>query len=230
VYIDFAGGDVNRYVLEGKRRIAENVKLPNGYRLEWSGDYEYLVKTREKLMVVVPLTGFVILILLYLNTRSIARTAIVLLAVPFSLVGSFWLLYLLDYQMSIAVWVGVIALAGLDAETGIVMLLYLEMAYAQWKKEGRLTGVGALKEAIRHGAVQRLRPKLMTVATTFLGLLPILFSTGTGSDVMKRIAAPMVGGLVTSTLLELAVYPAIYLAWRGREFRKAVAAGGEPPA
>jgi Cu(I)/Ag(I) efflux system membrane protein CusA/SilA len=230
VYIDFAGGDVNRYVLEGKRRIAQGLKLPQGYRLEWSGDYEYLVKTREKLMVVVPLTGFVILILLYLNTRSIARTAIVLLAVPFSLVGSFWLLYLLGYQMSIAVWVGVIALAGLDAETGIVMLLYLEMAYAQWKKEGRLTGVGALKEAIRHGAVQRLRPKLMTVATTFLGLLPILFSTGTGSDVMKRIAAPMVGGLVTSTLLELAVYPAIYLAWRGRGFRKAVAAGGEPPA
>jgi Cu(I)/Ag(I) efflux system membrane protein CusA/SilA len=229
VYIDFAGGDVNRYVLEGKRRLAESVKLPNGYRLEWSGDYEYLAKTREKLMVVVPLTGFLILILLYLNTRSLPRTAIVLLAVPFSLVGSFWLLYLLGYQMSIAVWVGVIALAGLDAETGIVMLLYLEMAYDRWKREGKLTGVEALKEAIHHGAVQRLRPKLMTVGTTFLGLLPILFSTGTGSDVMKRIAAPMVGGLVTSALLELAVYPAIYLAWRGREFR-APAGGGESPA
>ena len=159
--------------------------------------------------------------LIYLNTRSATKTAIVLLAVPFSLVGSFWLLYLLNYNMSIAVWVGIIALAGLDAETGVVMLLYLELAYDQWKKEGRLNTVADLKDAVMHGAVKRIRPKIMTVSVILAGLIPIMFSHGAGSDVMKRIAAPMVGGVITSTILELIIYPAIYVIWKERELARA---------
>jgi Cu(I)/Ag(I) efflux system membrane protein CusA/SilA len=174
------------------------------------------VKTLERLKIVIPLTLLIIFVLIYLNTRSVIKTGIVLLAVPFSLVGSFWLLYLLNYNMSIAVWVGIIALAGLDAETGVVMLLYLDLAYERWKKEGKLVTVEDLKEAIMHGAVKRIRPKLMTVGTTLAGLTPIMFSTGAGSDVMKRIAAPMIGGIVTSLLLELIIYPAIYMVWRQR--------------
>ena len=165
-------------------------------------------------MVVVPLTVFLILLLLYLNTRSVAKTLIVLLAVPFSAIGAFWFLYLLGYNMSIGVWVGLIALLGVDAETGVFMLLYLDLAYEQAKKEGRLRSLADLQAAIRYGAVQRLRPKFMTVATTFLGLVPILWSIGAGSDVMKRIAAPMIGGIFTSFLLELLVYPAVYQIWK----------------
>jgi Cu(I)/Ag(I) efflux system membrane protein CusA/SilA len=159
-------------------------------------------------------------VLIYLNTQSVIKTFIVLLAVPFSLVGAFWLLYLLNYNMSIAVWVGIIALAGLDAETGVIMLLYLDLAYAKWKKEGRLHSVQDLKDAIMHGAVQRIRPKIMTVSVILAGLIPIMFSHGTGSDVMKRIAAPMVGGVVTSTILELLIYPAIFLIWKSRALKK----------
>lgn len=218
VYIDFSGRDMGGYVEEAKKKVA-SVKLPEGYRLEWSGEYEFLVKTFERLKIVIPLTLLIVFVLIYLNTRSVTKTAIVFLAVPFSLVGSFWLLYLLNYNMSIAVWVGLIALAGLDAETGVVMLLYLDLAYEQWKKEGRLVNAQDLKDAIMHGAVKRVRPKLMTVATTLAGLIPILFSHGAGADVMKRIAAPMIGGIVTSLLLELILYPAIYMIWRGREFR-----------
>ena len=144
---------------------------------------------------------------------------IVLLAVPFSLVGSFWLLYFLNYNMSIAVWVGIIALAGLDAETGVVMLLYLELAYEQWKREGRMRNADDLKDAIMFGAVKRIRPKIMTVSVILAGLIPIMFSHGAGSDVMKRIAAPMVGGVITSTILELVIYPAIYMIWKGRKFK-----------
>jgi Cu(I)/Ag(I) efflux system membrane protein CusA/SilA len=214
VYVDFSGRDIGGYVEEAKKRVA-SVKLPEGYRLEWSGEYEYLVKTYERLKIVIPLTLLVIFVLIYLNTRSVVKTGIVLLAVPFSLVGSFWLLYLLNYNMSIAVWVGIIALAGLDAETGVVMLLYLDLAYEKWKKEGRLSTVQDLKDAIMYGAVKRIRPKLMTVVTDF-GLILVMFSTGAGSDVMKRIAAPMIGGLVTSLLLELIIYPAIYMVWRQR--------------
>jgi len=221
VFVDFSGRDVGGYVEELKQKVAAAVKLPPGYRLQWSGEYEYLVKTHQRLKFVIPLTAFIIFVLIYFNTKSVAKTFIVLLAVPFSLVGSFWLLYLLGYNMSIAVWVGIIALAGLDAETGVVMLLYLELAYNQWKKEGRLNTINDLKDAIMHGAVKRIRPKIMTVSVILAGLIPIMFSHGAGSDVMKRIAAPMVGGVVTSTILELIIYPAIYMLWKGRKFKQA---------
>jgi Cu(I)/Ag(I) efflux system membrane protein CusA/SilA len=220
VYVDFSGRDVGGYVEEAKKKVASAVKLPEGYRLQWSGEYEYLVKTHERLKFVIPLTILIIFVLIYLNTKSVTKTMIVLLAVPFSLVGSFWLLYLLNYNMSIAVWVGIIALAGLDAETGVIMLLYLDLAHEQWKKEMKLKGVDDLKEAIMHGAVQRIRPKIMTVSVILAGLIPIMFSHGTGADVMKRIAAPMVGGVITSTILELIIYPAIYMIWKSRELKK----------
>jgi Cu(I)/Ag(I) efflux system membrane protein CusA/SilA len=219
VYIDFAGRDVGGYVDEAKKKVA-SLKIPAGYRLQWSGEYEYLVQTHERLKIVIPLTLFVIFVLIYFNTKSLTKTAIVFLAVPFSLVGSFWLLYLLDYNMSIAVWVGIIALAGLDAETGVVMLLYLELAYDKWKQEGKLINMDALKDSVMYGAVKRIRPKIMTVAVILAGLVPIMFSHGTGSDIMKRIATPMVGGVVTSTILELIIYPVIYMLWKGREIRK----------
>ena len=219
VYVDFSGRDMGSYVEEAKQK-ASTLKIPEGYRLIWSGEYENLTKTHERLKMVIPLTLFIIFILLYMNTRSTVKTMIVLLAVPFSLVGSFWLLYILNYNMSIAVWVGIIALAGLDAETGVVMLLYLDLAYEQWKKEGKMANASDLKEAIMHGAVKRIRPKIMTVSVILAGLIPIMFSHGTGADVMKRIAAPMVGGVITSTILELIIYPAIYMIWRGRSLAK----------
>ena len=219
VFIDFSGRDVGGYVDEAKKKVA-SLEIPSGYRLQWSGEYEYLVKTHERLKMVIPLTALIIFVLIYLNTKSVTKTMIVLLAVPFSLVGSFWLLYLLNYNMSIAVWVGIIALAGLDAETGVVMLLYLELAYKEWKEKGKLNTLEDLKEAIMHGAVKRIRPKIMTVSVILAGLIPIMFSEGTGADVMKRIAAPMVGGVITSTILELIIYPAIYEIWRGRQFRR----------
>jgi len=218
VYVDFFGRDVGGYVNEAKKSVA-SLKIPDGYRLEWSGEYEYLLKTHERLKLVIPLTVLIIFVLLYFNTRSVTKTLIVMLAVPFSLVGSFWLLYFLNYNMSIAVWVGIIALAGLDAETGVIMLLYLDMAYEQWKNEGKMNTINDLKDAIMHGAVKRIRPKIMTVSVILAGLIPIMFSHGTGADVMKRIAAPMVGGVITSTILELIIYPSIYLIWRERAFR-----------
>jgi Cu(I)/Ag(I) efflux system membrane protein CusA/SilA len=214
VYLDIAGRDPNSYIEEAGRLLREKIKLPAGYAITWSGEYEGMQRIKERLIVVLPITLFLILLLLYLNTRSLTKTMIVLLAVPFSAVGAFWFLYLLDYNLSIGVWVGLIALLGVDAETGVFMLLYLDLAYEQAKKEGRLRTLADLQEAIRYGAVKRLRPKFMTVATTFLGLVPILWSIGTGSDVMKRIAAPMVGGIFTSFLLELLVYPAVYQIWK----------------
>jgi Cu(I)/Ag(I) efflux system membrane protein CusA/SilA len=171
-------------------------------------------RVREHLMLIVPLTLFLVFLLLYMNTRSITKTMIVLLAVPFSAVGAIWFVYLLGYNMSIAVWVGLIALLGVDAETGIFMLLYLDLAYEKAKKDGRLRNLEELREAILEGAVKRLRPKFMTVATMAIGLIPIMWSTGTGSDVMKRIAAPLIGGIFTSFLLELLVYPGIYEIWK----------------
>ncbi len=215
VYIDYAGRDMGGYIAEAKKKAAE-VKIPAGYRLEWSGEYEYLLKTEKALTVVVPLTLLIIFVLIYLNTGSAVKTFIVLLAVPFSLVGSFWLLYLLGYNLSIAVWVGLIALAGLDAETGVVMLLYLDLAYARWKGAGRLMSRDDLRDSIMEGAVKRIRPKIMTVSVILAGLVPIMFSSGAGSDIMKRIAAPMIGGVLTSTILELIIYPSIYFLWRGR--------------
>jgi Cu(I)/Ag(I) efflux system membrane protein CusA/SilA len=216
VYIDVGGRDIGGYVEEAKRTVREQVQLPAGYAVGWSGQYEAMARVKERLLVVIPLTLMIVFFLLYLNTHSLAKTLIVLLAVPFSAIGAFWLLYLLDYNLSIGVWVGLIALLGVDAETGIFMLLYLDLSYDEMKAKGRMRGIDDLKEAILHGAVLRVRPKFMTVATTFVGLLPIMWSTGTGADVMKRVAAPMVGGLATSFLMELLVYPAIYLLWRRR--------------
>lgn len=219
VFVDITGRDMGGYVEEAKKKVA-TLKIPEGYRLSWSGEYENLAKTHERLKMVIPLTLFLIFVLIYLNTRSTVKTMIVLLAVPFSLVGSFWLLYILNYNMSIAVWVGIIALAGLDAETGVVMLLYLDLAYEKWKKEGLLKTSSDLKDAIMYGAVKRIRPKIMTVSVILAGLIPIMFSHGTGADIMKRIAAPMVGGVITSTILELVIYPAIYMIWRSRSLKK----------
>jgi Cu(I)/Ag(I) efflux system membrane protein CusA/SilA len=220
VYIDFSDTDVGSYVDSVKKAVEAQLKLPAGYRLVWSGEYENMVSTAERLKVVIPMTIFIIFLLIYFNTQSLTATCIVLLAVPFSLVGSFWLLYLLGYNLSIAVWVGIIALAGLDAETGVVMLLYLNLAHKQYSDEGHLKTRADLNEAIMHGAVKRIRPKIMTVAVILAGLVPVMFSTGAGSDVMKRIAAPMVGGVVTSTILELILYPAIFALWKGRGLPK----------
>jgi Cu(I)/Ag(I) efflux system membrane protein CusA/SilA len=226
VYIDLAGRDSGSYIEEATRLIRDSVRLPAGYAVSWSGEHESMVRVRDRLMVVVPITLFLILLLLYLNTRSAVKMAIVLLAVPFSAIGAFWFLYLLGYNLSIAVWVGLIALLGVDAETGVFMLLYLDLAYEQARKEGRLGSLADLQAAIRYGAVQRLRPKFMTVATTFLGLVPILWSIGFGSDVMKRIAAPMIGGILTSFLLELVVYPPIYQLWKWNfELKKQLSSG-----
>ena len=220
VYIDTSDKDIGGFADRAKNQVAK-VHLPEGYRLEWSGEYEFMQKTEAMLWIVVPLTLLLIFLLLYINTRSLAKTLIILLAVPFSLVGSFWLLYLLNYNMSTAVWIGLIALAGLDAETGVVMLLYLDIAYAELRGKGACNKA-QLDEAIMHGAVKRIRPKLMTVCVILAGLLPIMFSDGAGSDVMKRIAAPMLGGVLTSTILELAVYPVIYKLWRGRKLSRGV--------
>jgi len=228
VYVDMAGRDVGGYVEEAKRRVQEKLELPAGYTLLWSGQYENLARVRERLKVVVPVTLFVIALLLYMNTKSAVKTAIVLLAVPFSLIGAVWLLWALGYNMSIAVWVGMIALMGLDAETGVFMLLFLDLAYDERVRAGRMRTWSDLEEAIVHGAVKRVRPKMMTVTAAFMGLLPIMWSLGAGSDVMKRIAAPMVGGLLTSFLLELLVYPAIYAVWKWRFEMKHGTSSGAP--
>ena len=222
VYVDIRNVDVGTYVQNAMHVVntaiaAGQIKLPSGYNLFWSGQYEYMLRAKARLLLVVPLTLLIITLILFLNTRSLLKTAIVLLAVPFSLVGAFWTIYLLHYNLSVAVWVGIIALAGLDAETGVIMLLYLELAYAEWKGKGLMRHVGDLRDAIYHGAVKRLRPKIMTASVIIAGLTPILWSHGTGADVMKRIAAPMVGGMVTSTLMELLIYPAIYYLWRSRK-------------
>jgi Cu(I)/Ag(I) efflux system membrane protein CusA/SilA len=171
-------------------------------------------RVNDKLLLVLPITALLILLLLYINTGSLAKTAIVMLAVPFSAIGAIWFLYLLGYNMSVGVWIGLIALLGVDAETGVFMLLYLDLAYDQARREGRMSTISDLRAAIIHGAVKRIRPKCMTVATDFIGLVPIMWAVGTGSDVMKRIAAPLIGGVFTSFLLELVVYPAIYELWR----------------
>ena len=214
VYVDVAGRDTGSYMNDARKVVGAMVPLPAGYRLEWSGSYEGMQRAGRRLMYVIPITLVVILVLLYLNTRSLGKVLIVVTAVPFSLVGAFLLLWLLGYHLSVAVWVGVIALAGVDAETGLVMLLYLDIAYDRWRAEGRMNGIKALESAVTEGAVQRVRPKMMTVLAILMGLLPIMWSSGTGSDVMKRIAAPMVGGIVTSFILELLIYPAIYVLWK----------------
>ena len=219
VYVDFDTSkiDVGRYVERAKQAVASGVRLPTGYALSWSGQYENMLRVKERLKIILPLTLVLIFGLLYLNTRSSFKAGVVMLAVPFSAVGAIWLLYVLGYNVSIAVWVGMIALMGLDAETGVFMLLFLDLSHDEAKARGRLRTTGDLVEAIIHGAVKRVRPKAMTVCAAFIGLLPIMWSTGTGADLMKRVAAPMVGGLVTSFVMELLVYPAIYFLWRRKE-------------
>jgi Cu(I)/Ag(I) efflux system membrane protein CusA/SilA len=215
VTVDMAGRDIGSYVEEAKRVVAEKIKLPQGYTLSWSGQYEYMQRAKERLIYVVPLTILIIFVLLYLNFQSVAKSLIVLLSVPFSLVGSFWLLYLLGYNLSVAVWVGIIALAGVAAEIGVIMIVYIDGAYERRVQEGKTMTPKDLFEAVIEGAAQRVRPVIMTATAIIAGLLPIMWSHGTGADVMKRIAAPMIGGMVTSTILTLAVIPAIYALWRG---------------
>ncbi len=216
VYVDLSDSDIGGYVERAKAAVATNVKLPAGYALQWSGQYENMLRVRERLKIVVPITIFLIFILLYMNTKSPVKATIVMLAVPFSLIGAVWFLYFLGYNVSIAVWVGMIALMGLDAETGVFMLLFLDMSYYDAVRAGKMRTKEDLREAIIHGAVKRIRPKMMTVAAAFAGLMPIMWSLGTGADMMKRVAAPMVGGLVTSFILELLVYPPIYEMWKWR--------------
>jgi Cu(I)/Ag(I) efflux system membrane protein CusA/SilA len=214
VDVDTQHRDLGGYIADAKRAVAAGLQIPTGYALVWSGQYEAMARVREKMTVVLPLTLFLIFALLYANTKSLPKTLIVLLAVPFSAVGAIWLLYLLGYHISIGVWVGLIALLGLDAETGVFMLLYLDLAFDERKAAGAMKTREDLEQAILHGAVKRVRPKVMTVACAFFGLVPIMFSTGAGADVMKRIAAPMIGGLFTSFLMELLVYPPVYLLWK----------------
>jgi Cu(I)/Ag(I) efflux system membrane protein CusA/SilA len=214
VYVDVTGRDIGGYVRDAKKAVFDKVKVPPGYQLVWSGQYEYMERVKERLKLVVPITLFIVFLLLYFNTRSIAKTFIILLAVPFSAVGAVWFLYLLGYNMSIAVWVGLIALLGVDAETAVFMLLYLDLAYHDAKAKGQMRSWDDLRESIVHGAVKRLRPKVMTVACMGFGLVPIMWSAGAGADVMKRIAAPMIGGIFTSFILELIVYPPIFAIWK----------------
>jgi len=220
VYVDIRDIDVGTYVKRAQKAVADaigrgEIVVPPGYTIVWSGQYEYMLHAEQRLRVVIPITLLIIVLILYLNTGSVAETLIVMLAVPFSLVGAIWLIWWLQYNMSIAVWVGIIALAGLDAETGVVMLLYLNVSRDEWRRRGTMNTLGDLREAIYHGAVQRVRPKAMTVSVILAGLMPILWSHGTGADVMKRIAVPMVGGVITSFVMELLVYPAIYFVWHG---------------
>jgi copper/silver efflux system protein len=214
VYVDVTGRDLGGYVAEAQQAVAESVTLPAGYKLLWSGQFEYMERAAERLWLIVPITLAIVFFLLYLNTGSLVKTMMILMAVPFAAVGAIWLLYLLDYNMSIAVWVGLIALLGVDAETSMFMLLYLDLAYQDRKKKGEMVTKADLDAAIEEGAVMRIRPKVMTVVVTFLALLPIMWSTGTGADVMKRIAAPMVGGIFSSFILEMAVFPALFSLWK----------------
>jgi Cu(I)/Ag(I) efflux system membrane protein CusA/SilA len=226
VYVDVANRDPGGYVREAREVVGKKMKLPPGFAITWSGQYEAMERVNNRMQTVLPLTGFLILLLLYLNTRSAVKTLIVALAVPLSAIGAVWFLYLLGYNMSVGVWVGMIALLGVDAGNGVFMLLYLDLAYEDARKAGQLRTLDDLREAIIHGAVKRIRPKFMTVATEFAGLVPILWATGTGSDVMKRIAAPIVGGVFTSFLLELLVYPGIYEVWKWH-FHREERAGSE---
>ena len=229
VYVDLRGIDVGSWIANAKETLAAEIEMPEGYTLEWSGQYESMNRASKRLQLILPITAVLILVILYLNTGSLVKTTLILLTVPFSVVGAVWILYLLGYNWSIAVWVGVIALAGLDAETGVVMLLYLDLAWERFTREGRLRNVGDLAEAVYDGAVQRIRPKAMTVATTFTALVPILWATGTGADVMRRIAAPMVGGILTSFVGELLVFPVLYFIWRSIGLPKASASDTEAP-
>jgi Cu(I)/Ag(I) efflux system membrane protein CusA/SilA len=219
VYIDMTGRDIGSYIHDAKKIVEATIDLPTGYSLTWSGQYENMQRVKERLKIILPLTILIIFFLLYMNTKSFIKTSIVMLAVPFSLIGAIWFLYILGYNISIATWVGMIALMGLDAETGVFMLLFLDLSYNERRDKGMLRTKEDLTEAIIHGAVKRIRPKMMTVAAAFIGLIPIMWSIGTGADMMKRIAAPMIGGLVTSFALELLIYPVIFAMWKERELK-----------
>jgi copper/silver efflux system protein len=216
VFVDITGRDLGGWVDEARHAVESQMRVPTGYRLQWSGQYENMARVKERLKIVVPITLGLILLLLYANTRSAFKSALVMVAVPFSAIGAIWLFYILGYNVSIAAWVGMIALLGLDAETGVFMLLFLDLSYEEHRRRGALARPGGLDDAILHGAVKRARPKMMTVAAAFMGLLPIMWSTSAGADVMKRIAAPMIGGLLTSFVLELLVYPAAFKLWKLR--------------
>jgi Cu(I)/Ag(I) efflux system membrane protein CusA/SilA len=220
VYVDVGNRDLGSYVVDAKAAVAKSVKLPAGYTLEWSGQYEYMQRAAERLNIVIPVTLALVIVLLYFNTRRMSKVGIVLLTVPFSLIGAFWLLWLLNYNLSVAVWVGIIALAGVAAETGVVMLLYLDQSYDRFKQEGRMRNLGDLQEAIEDGAVKRIRPKMMAVMAILMGLFPIMWSHGAGADVMKRIATPMVGGVITSFILDLLIYPVVFMVWKARAVRR----------
>ncbi len=224
VFVDITGENIQGYVDAASKRIRDTVQFPPGYYIQWAGQFEYLKSAEQKLKLVVPFTLLIIFVLIYINTKSAVKTMIVLLAVPFSLVGAFWFLYLLGYNMSVAVWVGLIALAGLDAETGVVMLLYLDHAWEKYRAAGKMNSMDDLRLAVIDGAVQRIRPKIMTICAILFGLLPIMWSptTQSGADVMKRIAAPMIGGVITSGILELLLYPVIYVFWRKRYLGKPI--------
>jgi Cu(I)/Ag(I) efflux system membrane protein CusA/SilA len=214
VFIDFEGRDMGSYVQDAQEAVRQKVKLPPGVSLIWTGQYESKLEADKRLLVMGPLALLLVFLLIYFNTKSLTETVIILLAGPFSLIGAVCLLWILHYNLSVAVWVGLIALAGLNAETGVIMMLYLNIAYRGHKEKGRMRNRKDLEEAVIEGAVKRIRPKLMTVGAAWMGLVPILFSTGIGSDVMRRIAAPMVGGVFTSFILELLVYPVLFTLWK----------------
>jgi len=220
VYAYVKDRDIGRYVADAQKAVNREVKWPPGYYPLWTGEYEYMLRVRHRLMLVVPLTLFIIAVTLYFNFRSAAETAIVMLSLPFAITGSLWILFLLKYNFSAAVWVGVIALAGVAAETGVVMIVYLDEAFHRHQREGRMNSLHDLFEAITEGAVQRVRPKVMTVMCILMGLLPLMWAHGSGAEVMRRIAAPMIGGLITSTILTLEIVPAIYSFWRQRQIGK----------
>jgi Cu(I)/Ag(I) efflux system membrane protein CusA/SilA len=223
VFVDIAGRDLGGYVVDAQRVVARELTLPPGYRLAWSGQFEFMQRVREKLKLVVPLTLAIIFLLLFLNFRSVPHTLIVMVALPFALVGGVWSIWGLGYNTSVAVWVGFIALAGVAAETGVVMLIYIDEAFHRSGAAQKPTTVAQLREAVHHGAVERLRPVMMTVTAIIAGLAPILWGEGTGADVMKRIAAPMVGGMVSATMLTLVVIPAIYYLWRSWQLKRTLA-------
>jgi len=220
VTVDIEGRDLGGYVRDAQRVVAAQLTLPPGYRLTWSGQFEFMQRVREKLKLVVPLTLGIIFLLLYFNFRGVEETLLVMLALPFALVGGIWSIWALGYNTSVAVWVGFIALAGVAAETGVIMLIYLDDAFHRRRAAGHMAGPADVAAAVHEGAVERLRPKLMTVVAIMAGLAPIMWGAGTGADVMKRIAAPIVGGMITSTLLTLVVIPAIYYLWRAWQLRQ----------
>jgi Cu(I)/Ag(I) efflux system membrane protein CusA/SilA len=220
VYVDIAGIDVGTFVADAQQAVAQGLTLPEGYSLVWSGQYQYIQEASARLKLAIPLALVMIVLLLYMGSHSWLRVCIVLLAVPFSMVGALWFVYLLGYDMSLAVWIGMIALAGLDAETGMVMLLYLDNSFERFKAAGQMRDRNDLWHAVHDGAVKRIRPKTMTVATAFIGLLPLLWAGGAGADTMRRLAAPMIGGLFTSYIMELLIYPVIFYTAKGIALRK----------